>query len=89
MTREELIKKNETALRAAEQVILIDMIRSEIKSCGIDHTFEILDKYIKKLSEYDNKICNDCKYDKYPTNTEPCLSCIYYGSHISWEPKEE
>lgn len=52
MTREELIKKNETALRATEQAILIDTIRSEIKSCGIDHTFEILDKYMEKLSEH-------------------------------------
>lgn len=52
MIREELVKKNETALRATEQIFLIDTIRSEIKSCGIDHTFEILDKYMEILSEY-------------------------------------
>lgn len=52
MTSKELIEVNETALSAAQQIFLIDTIKSEIKRCGIDHTFEILDKYEKILSEY-------------------------------------
>lgn len=48
-------EKIETVLRATEQILLIDTIKSEIKRCGIDHTFEILDKYEKILSEYADK----------------------------------
>ena len=48
-------EKIETILRATEQILLVDTIKSEIKRCGIDHTFEILDKYEKILSEYADK----------------------------------
>lgn len=35
------------------------------------------------------KDCDNCKYEEYAYNTEPCFSCSSNMNHEAWKPKED